>query len=89
MPKFEKFLSIVETLPIEHLLLVPPLVNAFLKHPSTQGKRFDFFKSCLVAAAPLDIEREKDFRLLGGPNFVIGQAFGMTETGKSLPSILF
>lgn len=81
MPKFDKFLSIVEHQRINHLLLVPPLINAFIKHPAAQGRDFSFFKTCMVAAAPLDTERETAFRNLAGPNFMLANVFGMTETG--------
>ncbi|KZV78649.1 acetyl-CoA synthetase-like protein, partial [Exidia glandulosa HHB12029] len=83
LPPFEEFLDSVERLHIEHLLVVPPLINAFLKHPKGAGRTYPFFKSCLVAAAPLDEEREKQFRALGGPDFHLSQVFGMTETGAS------
>lgn len=82
MPKFEDFLNIIEHQKINHLLLVPPLINAFIKHPAAQGRDFSFFKTCLVAAAPLDVEREIDFRKLAGPGFVLANVFGMTETGR-------
>ncbi|KAF8333616.1 uncharacterized protein EI90DRAFT_3280444 [Cantharellus anzutake] len=81
LPPFEKFLNILGTLKISHLFLAPPLINAFIKHPAAQGRDFSYFKSCLVAAAPLDAEREIAFRALAGPELVLGQVFGMTETG--------
>ena len=80
LPPFEKFLNIMETLKVNHLFLAPPLINAFLKHPAAQGRDFSYFKSCIAAAAPLDSVREDAFKALVGPNFVLGQAYGMTET---------
>ncbi len=82
MPGFGDFLDAIERLQINHLFLAPPLVHAFIKHPSAKGRNFSFFKTCLVAAAPLDSESEEKFRsLVDSPNFMINQAFGMTETG--------
>lgn len=81
MPPFDRFLDILKTQQINHLFLAPPLVNAFLKHPAVQGHNLGYFKTCLVAAAPLDADREESFRKLCGPNFLLQQAFGMTETG--------
>jgi acyl-CoA synthetase (AMP-forming)/AMP-acid ligase II len=81
MPPFERFLDILGALKVNHLFLAPPLVSAFLKHPATAGRQFDYFKSCVVAAAPLDADRESAFRKLGGPSFLLSQGFGMTETG--------
>jgi 4-coumarate--CoA ligase len=82
MPPFERFLDIIESLKVNHLFLAPPLVNAFLKHPAATGRHFDYFKTCIVAAAPLDADRESAFRKLGGPSFLLSQGFGMTETGN-------
>lgn len=80
MPSFEKFLNLLESQQINHLILAPPLVNAFLKHPATKGRNFSYFKSCVVAAAPLDADREEEFRDLCGPQLLMSQAYGMTET---------
>ncbi|KAF8333613.1 uncharacterized protein EI90DRAFT_3052573 [Cantharellus anzutake] len=71
-------------LKINHLFLAPPLINAFIRHPAAQGRDFSYFKSCLVAAAPLDAEREIAFKALAGPELVLGQVFGMTETVPGL-----
>jgi 4-coumarate--CoA ligase len=81
MPSFHRFLDILETQQVNHLFLAPPLVNAFLKHPAVQGRNLGYLKTCLVAAAPLDADREDAFRKLCGPNFLLQQGFGMTETG--------
>ena len=81
MPAFDHFLDILEAQQISHLFLAPPLVNAFLKHPAVLGRNLGYFKTCMVAAAPLDADREDAFRKLCGPNFLLQQAFGMTETG--------
>lgn len=84
MPSFERFLDILEAQRVNHLFLAPPLVNAFLKHPAAQGRNLEHFKTCLVAAAPLDADREEAFRKLCGPNFLLQQGFGMTETGAQI-----
>lgn len=81
MPSFEPFLDSILRLRINHLYLAPPLVNAFLKHPASAKYDFtNFFKSATIAAAPLDAETESAFRKLGGPQFLVSQGFGMTET---------
>ena len=83
MPPFEEFLDLVQKWQINHLFLAPPLVNAFLKHPAAKGRDFTFFKTCLVAAAPLDGQSEQKFHdLVDASDFVISQAFGMTEAGR-------
>ncbi|KAH7908902.1 phenylacetyl-CoA ligase, partial [Hygrophoropsis aurantiaca] len=87
MPPFEPFLDSLENLRVNHLFLAPPLVNAFLKHPAAQGRDLSFFKTCLVAAAPLDADREDAFRNLCGPNLLLSQAFGMTETAGLVTSL--
>ncbi|KAJ7691607.1 hypothetical protein B0H17DRAFT_1201024 [Mycena rosella] len=79
MPSFNTFLETVTRLRVNHLFLVPPLVNAFVKHPATAGYDLTFFKSGLIAAAPLDAEQESAFQALGGPDFLLTQGFGMTE----------
>ncbi|KIM79852.1 hypothetical protein PILCRDRAFT_40917, partial [Piloderma croceum F 1598] len=81
MPSFDCFLDILEAQRVNHLFLAPPLVNAFLKHPAVQGRNLGYFKTCLVAAAPLDADREEAFRKLCSPNFLLQQGFRMTETG--------
>jgi len=88
MPPFDRFLNILEAQRINHLFLAPPLVNAFLKHSAVQGRNLGFLKSCLVAAAPLDADREDAFRKLCGPNFLLQQGFGMTETGVYIFDLL-
>src|SRR5258705_186484 len=59
MPGFGDFLDAIEQLQINHLFLVPPLVHAFIKHPSMKGHNFSFFRTCLVAVAPLNSESEE------------------------------
>ncbi|KAF9516668.1 hypothetical protein BS47DRAFT_1291985, partial [Hydnum rufescens UP504] len=73
MPPFERFLDIIESLRVNHLFLAPPLVNAFLKHPAAAGRHFDYFKTCIVAAA-------RWMLIESGPSFLLSQGFGMTET---------
>ncbi|KAF9502656.1 hypothetical protein BS47DRAFT_1249214, partial [Hydnum rufescens UP504] len=88
MPPFDRFLDILGAQKVNHLFLAPPLVNAFLKHPAAAGRHFDYFKTCIVAAAPLDADRESAFRKLGGPSFLLSQGFGMTETAGLCTSLL-
>jgi acyl-CoA synthetase (AMP-forming)/AMP-acid ligase II len=80
LPPFDQFLNILDDQRINHLFLVPPLVNAFLQHPAVRERNFEYFKTCFVAAAPLDADREEAFRRLCGPNFLLQQGLGMTET---------
>lgn len=80
MPSFAVFLEGIFSLKINHLYLAPPLVNAFVKHPASSNYDFTFLKTATIAAAPLSAEVESAFQMLGGPNFLISQGFGMTET---------
>lgn len=80
MPSFGDFLDKIESQQVNHLFLAPPLVNAFIKHPASKGRSFPYFKSGMVAAAPLSAESEEAFRHMAGPDFLFSQTFGMTET---------
>lgn len=84
LPPFAEFLDTVEKLQIDHFLLVPPLVNAFIKHHAAQGRTFPFAKSCLVAAAPLDVARERAFKAIMPLSLAFGQVYGLTETCEIL-----
>ncbi|KAH8827518.1 hypothetical protein DL96DRAFT_1419221, partial [Flagelloscypha sp. PMI_526] len=78
---FSSFLDSLDERHINHLFLAPPLVSAFVKNPSSQGRAFDrHFKSATVAAAPLDAATEDAFRQMCGSSFLFSQVFGMTET---------
>ncbi|KAJ7776523.1 hypothetical protein DFH07DRAFT_798438 [Mycena maculata] len=81
MPPFKYFLETIVRLRIGHLFLVPPLVNAFVKHPATPDFDLEFLRSAMIAAAPLDAEMESAFRRIGGEEFLVTQGFGMTECG--------
>lgn len=80
MPPFDRLLEDIVRFTINHLYLAPPLVKAFVKHPATSKYDLGFLKTCMIAAAPLDAETEAAFRRLGGPNFLVTQGFGLTET---------
>jgi 4-coumarate--CoA ligase len=74
---FPAFLDSLEEHRINHLFLAPPLVSAFVKHPACAGRDFSrYFKTAMVAAAPLDAATEETFRRLCGPQFVISQVRG-------------
>ncbi|CAK5270878.1 unnamed protein product [Mycena citricolor] len=87
MPSFPVFLETVVRLRIAHLFLVPPLVSAFVKHPATANVDLRFFKSAMIAAAPLDAEMESAFQRVGGPGFIVTQGFGMTECGGLITAL--
>ncbi|KAJ7772261.1 hypothetical protein B0H16DRAFT_1512898 [Mycena metata] len=89
MPPFDIFLQTIVRLRIGHFFLVPPLVTAFVKHPATTNYDLKFFKSALIAAAPLDGEMESAFQQLGGPDFLVTQGFGMTESSSMITSLPF
>ncbi|KAJ7275105.1 hypothetical protein C8J57DRAFT_1177999 [Mycena rebaudengoi] len=87
MPSFPAFLQSIVRLRIGHLFLVPPLVNAFVKHPRTPDFDLTFFKTAMVAAAPLDREMEVLFQRIGSPEFLVTQGFGMTECGGLITAL--
>jgi acyl-CoA synthetase (AMP-forming)/AMP-acid ligase II len=89
MPSFNIFLETIVRLRIGHLFLAPPLVNAFVKHPATLSFDLRFFRSAMIAAAPLDSEMESAFQKIGGPEFLVTQGFGMTECGGLITGLPF
>ncbi|KAJ7205478.1 4-coumarate:CoA ligase [Mycena pura] len=79
MPPFPMLLEALVRMRIVHLFLVPHLVNAFVKNPATANFDLSFLKSALIAAATMDGRSESEFQVLGGPEFLVTQGFGMTE----------
>ncbi|KAJ7027573.1 hypothetical protein C8F04DRAFT_1044734 [Mycena alexandri] len=89
MPPFDTFLETIVRLRIGHFFIVPPLVTAFVKHPATANHDLKFLKSAMIAAAPLDGEMESAFQQLGGPDFLVTQGFGMTESSSMITALPF
>jgi acyl-CoA synthetase (AMP-forming)/AMP-acid ligase II len=89
MPTFDILLDAIVRLRIGHFFLVPSLVHAFVKHPATTKYDLGFFKSAMIAAAPLDGEMESAFQKIGGPDFLATQVFGMTECGGMITGLPF
>jgi 4-coumarate--CoA ligase len=85
---FHAFLDSLNTHRVNHLFLAPPLVQAFVKHPSHNKQHtFTHFKTALVAAAPLDSLTEDAFRHMCPDDFLLSQVFGMTETAGIITAI--
>ncbi|KAJ7035815.1 hypothetical protein C8F04DRAFT_1341822, partial [Mycena alexandri] len=89
MSPFDNFLETIVRLRIGHFFIVPPLVTAFVKHTATANYDLKFFKSAMIAAAPLDGEMESAFQQLGGPDFLVTQGFGMTESSCMITALPF
>ncbi|KAJ6483680.1 hypothetical protein DFH09DRAFT_949606 [Mycena vulgaris] len=87
MPSFTTLLDDIVRLRIGHFFIVPSLVNAFVKHLATGNYNLEFFKSAMIAAAPLDGEMESAFQKIGGPEFLVTQVFGMTECGGMITGL--
>ena len=84
MPRFdlEQFLAILQDYRVTLAFVVPPIVLALAKHPLVD--RFDLsgLRFVLSGAAPLGAELEEACgRRLG---CVVGQGYGLTETGPVL-----
>jgi acyl-CoA synthetase (AMP-forming)/AMP-acid ligase II len=84
MPRFdlEQFLAILQDYRVSRAAVVPPIVLALAKHPLVD--RFDLsgLRFVLSGAAPLGAELEEACgRRLG---CVVGQGYGLTETGPVL-----
>lgn len=81
IPKFnfEGFLKSIVRFQMTHLLLVPPMVVLFCKHPAVQKYNLSSVRAVSSGAAPLspEIIAVLATRL---PGATISQGFGMTET---------
>ncbi|KAJ7078230.1 hypothetical protein C8R43DRAFT_1143436 [Mycena crocata] len=89
MPAFSMLLEDIMRFRINHFFLVPSLVSAFVKNPATAHYDLGFFKSAMIAAAPLDGGMESSFQKIGGAEFLVTQVFGMTECGGMITGLPF
>ncbi|KAF8586732.1 phenylacetyl-CoA ligase [Ramaria rubella] len=80
-PKFnyEEMLQSIVRYKITHLMLVPPQVVLFCKHPATKKYDLSSVRWVMVGAAPLSPEVTLQFQQVL-PQAEIGQGYGMTET---------
>ncbi|KAI0257049.1 amp dependent CoA ligase [Lactifluus subvellereus] len=85
VPKFDfvKFLESIKKHRATHLLIVPPMVILFCKHPATKNYDLSHVRLLFCGAAPLSAALiETITRIL--PRAVIGQGYGLTETSTSV-----
>ncbi|KAF8586727.1 phenylacetyl-CoA ligase [Ramaria rubella] len=76
---FEGMLRSIVRYKITHLMLVPPQVVLFCKHPATKKYDLSSVRWVVIGAAPLSPEVTLQFQQVL-PQAEIGQGFGMTET---------
>jgi acyl-CoA synthetase (AMP-forming)/AMP-acid ligase II len=84
MPRFdlEQFLAILQDYRIARAAVVPPIVLALAKHPLVDRFDLSALRFILSGAAPLSAELEEACgRRL---DCVVGQGYGLTETGPVL-----
>jgi acyl-CoA synthetase (AMP-forming)/AMP-acid ligase II len=84
MPRFdlEQFLAILQDYRVSRAAVVPPIVLALTKHPLVDRFDLSALGFVLSGAAPLSAELEEACgRRLG---CVVGQGYGLTETGPVL-----
>ena len=84
MPRFdlEQFLTILQDYRVSRAAVVPPIVLALAKHPLVDRFDLSALRFVLSGAAPLGAELEEACgRRLG---CVVGQGYGLTETGPVL-----
>jgi acyl-CoA synthetase (AMP-forming)/AMP-acid ligase II len=84
MPRFdlEQFLTILQDYRVSRAAVVPPIVLALAKHPLVDRFDLSALRFVLSGAAPLSAELEEACgRRLG---CVVGQGYGLTETGPVL-----
>ncbi|KIJ39426.1 hypothetical protein M422DRAFT_210302 [Sphaerobolus stellatus SS14] len=81
IPKFnyENMLKSIVRHKITHLLLVPPQIVLFCKHPATKNYDLSGLRWVMVGAAPLSSELTLQFQKLV-PQAEVNQGYGMTET---------
>ncbi|KAH9960787.1 amp dependent CoA ligase [Lactifluus volemus] len=85
VPKFDfiKFLESVQRHRATHLLVVPPMVILFCKHPATKKYDLSHVRLLFSGAAPLSAAlNEAITRIM--PQAHVGQGYGMTETSTSV-----
>lgn len=81
MPKFN-FLEMLKSIMRYHisiLLIVPPMMVMFCKHPAVREYDFSHVRGCFSGAAPLSVELTQQMSKVL-PNAAVGQGYGMTET---------
>ncbi|EIN14039.1 phenylacetyl-CoA ligase [Punctularia strigosozonata HHB-11173 SS5] len=85
VPKFnfENFLASIARYRVTHLLLVPPQMVLFCKHPATKKYDFSHVRLCMAGAAPVSSELTMQFTKVM-KNAYIGQGYGMTETSTTV-----
>jgi acyl-CoA synthetase (AMP-forming)/AMP-acid ligase II len=84
MPRFdlEQFLAILQDYRVSRAAVVPPIVLALAKHPLVDRFDLSALRFILSGAAPLGAELEQACGRRVG--CVVGQGYGLTETGPVL-----
>jgi len=80
---YEQMLKNIVRYEITHLLLVPPQVVLFCKHPATRNYDLSHIRWVIVGAAPLSAELTLQFQKVL-PQAEIGQGYGLTETSTTV-----
>lgn len=85
IPKFNftGFLESIVRHRISHLLLVPPQIVLFCKHPAVKNYNLDGVRFLLCGAAPLSASLVDQLVKIM-PNAQIGQGYGMTESSATI-----
>ncbi|KAG2153049.1 uncharacterized protein EDB93DRAFT_239065 [Suillus bovinus] len=85
IPKFNftNFLDSITRHRINHLLLVPPQIVLFCKHPAVKNYNLNGIKHLLCGAAPLAAPLVNQLVKVM-PNAQIGQGYGMTESAATI-----
>ncbi|KAL0951459.1 hypothetical protein HGRIS_008147 [Hohenbuehelia grisea] len=71
---------------ITHLMIVPPMLVLFCKHPAAKKYDFSHIKGVYSGAAPLSMELTQQAAKVF-PNSLVGQGYGMTETATAVTLI--
>ena len=78
--ELEPFLSHVSRYHISELIVVPPVALAIIKTPSASKYSFENLKWVGCGAAPLALENQLALQKVLGPQTIVVQGWGMTET---------
>ncbi|KAF9466147.1 phenylacetyl-CoA ligase [Collybia nuda] len=80
---FARLLNSISRYRITTLMLVPPQVVLFCKHPLAKDADLSSVHYCMIAGAPVTAELTKQLRDRL-PDVALGQAYGMTETSPGV-----
>lgn len=78
--ELEPFLYNISTYKISEIIVVPPVALAIIKSPATAKYSFSALKWVGCGAAPLARESQLALQGVLGPQSIVVQGWGMTET---------